>query len=197
MSSGYQPRPTASVPTGMHQVIPNRGPSIAAVRQGFEATFGGYVPEDWTLDAECTQPGTDPEGFYPAKGGGASLSKKKALELCGRCVVRQKCLDDELAFEMGDIGSEDVRPEVHGVRGGMVEKERRKLVQKLRVERLAKVRSAVVADYAEGSLTVEDIATKHKVTGNTVSRWAAEAGLAPRPRARGLRGVPSTREGAS
>lgn len=134
MSTGYQPKPTTPTPTGMHQVIPNRGPSIVAVRQGFEDTFGAYVPPDWALDAECTQPGTDPETFYPQRGG---RSGQRATAACAVCIVREDCLLDALKFEVGELGAEDVRPEVHGIRGGMVQKNRLKLVQAIRTGRVA------------------------------------------------------------
>lgn len=183
-SSGYQPRPTTPVPTGVHQVIPNRGPSVVGVRQSFEATFGAYVPPDWTLDAECTRPGTDPELFYPRKGG--SQLDRKALSICAACPVREECLDAALEFEVGDIGADDVRPEVFGVRGGMVSKERRRLVQKIRVERKAaheaEAREKVAGDYKAGKLTVKEIALRHGISQSTVTRWAVEAGIEPRPR---------------
>lgn len=133
MSAGYQPQPTPAVPTGMHQVIPNRNPSVVGVRETFETAFGGYVPADWTLDAECTLPGTNPETFYPRKGGNRMDQQAKAA--CAVCIVRAQCLLDALVFEVGEVGAEDVRPEVHGIRGGMGQKERRELVQAIRIGR--------------------------------------------------------------
>lgn len=172
---GYQPTPTVAVPTGMHQVIPNRNPSIASVRRSFDDTFGAYVPPDWTLDAECTRPGVDPGLFYPTRGG-ANTGTKKALQLCASCVVRETCLADVLAFEVGDVGSEDVRPEVHGVRGGMAERARRSLVQKIRVERAEKTKAAVLAEVAGTDKPVEEIAANHGVPESTVYGWIRKTG---------------------
>lgn len=190
----YQPQPTAAVPTGMHQVVPVRRPSIAPVRDSFEATFGGYVPEDWTLDAECTGPGVDPRIFFPSRGG--KLKNNLALRLCGQCVVREKCLEDALAFEVGDVGNEDVRPDVHGTRGGMTREARRRVVSQIRAERKKaqeeRHRAAVAADYKAGKLTVKEIALKHGITGNTVTNWAKAAGVPVRPRHGGRKKNSST-----
>lgn len=170
----YQPRPTPAAPTGMHQVIPARSPSIVAVRQGFEAAFGAYTTDDWTLDAECTRPGTDPAMFHPDRAG-TNRRTKEALALCAECIVRERCLEDALAFELGDVGAEDVRPEVYGIRGGMTQKDRRRLVQRLQTERQDKLRSEVVAAYAEGEMSAYAIAERHHVSRSTVDRWVAEA----------------------
>jgi WhiB family redox-sensing transcriptional regulator len=178
-SSGYQPKPTTPVPTGMHQVVPNRGPSIVAVRQGFEATFGAYVPPDWTLDAECTRPGTDPALFYPSKGG--SQIDRKALSICAACPVREECLEDAIAYESGKVGAEEIRPEAYGVRGGMVAKDRRRLIQQRNVAEQEAKREAAVADYVAG-LPVDSIMAKHHVAQSTVTRWAKEAGVQMRPK---------------
>jgi hypothetical protein len=185
-SSGYQPKPTIPTPTGMHQVVPNRGPSIVAVRQGFEATFGAYVPPDWTLDAECTQPGTDPEMFYPTRGG-ANRRTKEALALCASCIVREKCLEEALAYESGEIPTDQARAEAHGVRGGMTEKARRGLLHQRLRDAEEKAKAGVLEDYEAGALKVKEIALKHSVTEAAVTRWAAAAGLELRPQ---LGGVP-------
>ena len=61
----------------------------------------------WMDRALCAQ--TDPEVFYPAKGG----STRQAKIICRRCEVRQACLDYALAAG-----------ERHGVWGGLSERER-------------------------------------------------------------------------
>lgn len=66
--------------------------------------------EDWRERALCQQ--TDPEAFFPERGGSAS----KAKAVCGRCDVRAECL----AYAL-DTG------EKFGIWGGLSEQERRKL----------------------------------------------------------------------
>ncbi len=48
-------------------------------------------PDDWTLDALCAQ--TDPEAFFPEKGG----STREAKRVCATCEVREECLEYALA----------------------------------------------------------------------------------------------------
>ncbi|WP_010524678.1 WhiB family transcriptional regulator [Nesterenkonia sp. F] len=64
----------------------------------------------WQVDALCAQ--TDPEAFFPEKGG----STRDAKKVCGACTVQQECLDYALAND-----------ERFGIWGGMSERERRKL----------------------------------------------------------------------
>lgn len=66
--------------------------------------------EDWRISALCTQ--TDPEAFFPEKGG----STREAKRICASCEVKQDCL--EYALE-GD--------ERFGIWGGLSERERRRL----------------------------------------------------------------------
>lgn len=65
----------------------------------------------WREDALCAQ--TDPELFYPEKGG----STKEAKAVCAQCLVRAECLDYALATQQR-----------FGVYGGLSERERRKLL---------------------------------------------------------------------
>ncbi|MDO5492544.1 MAG: WhiB family transcriptional regulator [Nesterenkonia sp.] len=64
----------------------------------------------WQVDALCAQ--TDPEAFFPEKGG----STRDAKKVCGACTVRQECLDYALSND-----------ERFGIWGGLSERERRKL----------------------------------------------------------------------
>ncbi|MDG9701715.1 WhiB family transcriptional regulator [Streptomyces sp. DH37] len=64
----------------------------------------------WQDSALCAQTGPDP--FYPTKGG----TVRDAKRICGRCEVKDSCLDDALAT--GDD---------HGIRAGLTARERRKL----------------------------------------------------------------------
>lgn len=93
---------------------------------------GGAVPNDWFVDpvylgipgirprddeslawqaqALCAE--TDPEAFFPEKGG----STREAKRICEQCEVRAECLDYALAND-----------ERFGIWGGLSERERRKL----------------------------------------------------------------------
>lgn len=64
----------------------------------------------WQADALCAQ--TDPEAFFPEKGG----STREAKKVCDGCEVRAQCL--EYALE---------NDERFGIWGGLSERERRKL----------------------------------------------------------------------
>ena len=65
---------------------------------------------DWKDQALCAQ--TDPEAFFPEKGG----STREAKRVCGSCDVRAECLEYALEHD-----------ERFGVWGGMSERERRRL----------------------------------------------------------------------
>ena len=67
-------------------------------------------PEDWQERALCAE--TDPESFFPEKGG----STREAKRICSGCEVRQECLEYALAHD-----------ERFGIWGGLSERERRKL----------------------------------------------------------------------
>ena len=67
-------------------------------------------PLGWQTDALCAQ--TDPEAFFPEKGG----STRDAKRICGSCDVRGDCLEYALQND-----------ERFGIWGGMSERERRKL----------------------------------------------------------------------
>lgn len=69
----------------------------------------GEEPE-WQERALCAQ--TDPEAFFPEKGG----STREAKRICSGCDVRAECLDYALAND-----------ERFGIWGGLSERERRRL----------------------------------------------------------------------
>ena len=71
---------------------------------------GGDDSKDWMAYALCAQ--TDPEAFFPEKGG----STHDAKIVCQACAVRADCLT--YAIE------NDLR---YGIWGGLSERERRKL----------------------------------------------------------------------
>ena len=64
----------------------------------------------WQERALCAQ--TDPEAFFPEKGG----STREAKKVCRSCEVRNECLEYALAHD-----------ERFGIWGGMSERERRRL----------------------------------------------------------------------
>ena len=64
----------------------------------------------WQERALCAQ--TDPEAFFPEKGG----STREAKKVCLTCEVRTECLEAAL-----------VNDERFGIWGGLSERERRKL----------------------------------------------------------------------
>ena len=69
----------------------------------------GNAPE-WQERALCSQ--TDPEAFFPEKGG----STREAKKICVGCEVRAECLSYALAND-----------ERFGIWGGLSERERRRL----------------------------------------------------------------------
>jgi WhiB family redox-sensing transcriptional regulator len=73
----------------------------------------------WRLDALCAE--TDPEAFFPEKGG----STREAKRVCLGCSVRTECLEFALAND-----------ERFGIWGGLSERERRR-VRLERRERLS------------------------------------------------------------
>lgn len=77
--------------------------------------FSSLLPEGegegaWQERALCAQ--TDPEAFFPEKGG----STREAKKVCVSCEVRAECLEYALAND-----------ERFGIWGGLSERERRKL----------------------------------------------------------------------
>ncbi len=76
---------------------------------------GGRPPSpDWKDRALCAE--TDPEAFFPEKGG----STREAKRVCVSCDVRAECLD----FALGN-------DERFGIWGGLSERERRRLKKRV------------------------------------------------------------------
>src|ERR1700704_4820116 len=69
----------------------------------------GNAPE-WQERALCSQ--TDPEAFFPEKGG----STREAKQICSSCEVRSECLEYALLHD-----------ERFGIWGGLSERERRRI----------------------------------------------------------------------
>jgi WhiB family redox-sensing transcriptional regulator len=78
--------------------------------------LSGLTPEDpgWQELALCAQ--TDPEAFFPEKGG----STREAKRVCLSCEVRQECLEYALAND-----------ERFGIWGGLSERERRRIKRRI------------------------------------------------------------------
>jgi WhiB family redox-sensing transcriptional regulator len=88
---------------------------VDPVRLGVPGVRRAEVDEDenalaWQSDALCAQ--TDPEAFFPEKGG----STRDAKKICTSCEVRAQCLEYALQND-----------ERFGIWGGLSERERRKL----------------------------------------------------------------------
>src|SRR6266436_819917 len=76
-----------------------------------DAVSNGLPPElAWQERALCAQ--TDPEAFFPEKGG----STREAKRVCMSCDVRSECLEYALAND-----------ERFGIWGGLSERERRRV----------------------------------------------------------------------
>jgi WhiB family redox-sensing transcriptional regulator len=73
-----------------------------------DLTPGGDA--SWRLQALCAE--TDPEAFFPEKGG----STRDAKRVCSGCTVRAECLEFALAND-----------ERFGIWGGLSERERRRI----------------------------------------------------------------------
>ena len=96
--------PTSSTsPIPSSNTILGSGPIIQLVS-------GESVELSWQERALCAQ--TDPEAFFPEKGG----STREAKRVCLSCDVRSQCLEYALAHD-----------ERFGIWGGLSERERRRL----------------------------------------------------------------------
>jgi WhiB family redox-sensing transcriptional regulator len=89
------------------------GEIVADRPGGAQPTPVIVVPDEpWRDDAICAQ--TDPEAFFPEKGG----STREAKQICRSCDVRPECLDYALAHN-----------ERFGIWGGLSERDRRRLAR--------------------------------------------------------------------
>ena len=83
---------------------------FAAGPEDYAPAAVGPADESWRLQALCAE--TDPEAFFPEKGG----STREAKRVCTGCTVRAECLE----FALGN-------DERFGIWGGLSERERRRL----------------------------------------------------------------------
>jgi WhiB family redox-sensing transcriptional regulator len=91
--------------------VPAGGASRPVLAEVIDIGLGDLLGEvmEWQERALCAQ--TDPEAFFPEKGG----STREAKRICSGCEVRTECLEYALAND-----------ERFGIWGGMSERERRK-----------------------------------------------------------------------
>lgn len=128
----------------------------------------------WHVDAPCSQ--ADPEAFFPEKGESYAGAKR----ICGRCDVREQCLEWAL----------DNR-ERFGVFGGLSERERRSLLQErdaARIEEPTTTSRDISEDFQEfeyiltSGTSVEDACSRIGKTPTTLIRRYYRAGRpAPLP----------------
>jgi len=90
--------------------VPTEFGSVATDVLSMAEYLGESDEQDWQERALCAQ--TDPEAFFPEKGG----STREAKRICSGCEVRAECLEYALGHD-----------ERFGIWGGLSERERRKL----------------------------------------------------------------------
>jgi WhiB family redox-sensing transcriptional regulator len=96
--------------TGPAQNAVSARPQLSVVPDHSEFESATEEDDQWQERALCAQ--TDPEAFFPEKGG----STREAKRICLGCEVRDECLDYALAND-----------ERFGIWGGLSERERRRL----------------------------------------------------------------------
>ena len=99
-------------------ILRRSGHSLTQPDTNGSPTEGIIVPA-WMDDALCAQ--TDPEIFFPEKGGSTLAAKR----VCAACPVRAECLEYALADERTSY----VTPFHYGVYGGLSPRERRALLR--------------------------------------------------------------------
>ncbi|TFV58667.1 WhiB family transcriptional regulator [Mycobacterium sp. PS03-16] len=90
-------------------IVPTGRPQLSLVTDPIDVDPGAD-DDQWQERALCAQ--TDPEAFFPEKGG----STREAKRICQGCEVKDACLEYALAHD-----------ERFGIWGGLSERERRRL----------------------------------------------------------------------
>ena len=95
------------------------GARVVSIDSEFSQNFQPNLPKNfaWQSDALCAE--TDPEMFFPEKGG----STRDAKKICAQCDVGRECLQH--ALDTHQRG---------GIAGGLSDGERRNLLGKTRDE---------------------------------------------------------------
>jgi WhiB family redox-sensing transcriptional regulator len=96
--------------TGPAQYVAPGRPQLSLVAVRTDVEQSTIEDEEWQERALCAQ--TDPEAFFPEKGG----STREAKRICQGCEVKDECLESALAND-----------ERFGIWGGLSERERRRL----------------------------------------------------------------------
>jgi WhiB family redox-sensing transcriptional regulator len=111
-SSPDRPSAASDVLDQVDDLAQGRGDVVSLTLSVTEVPDDNELPEElsWQERALCAQ--TDPEAFFPEKGG----STREAKRICVGCEVRVECLDYALAND-----------ERFGIWGGLSERERRRL----------------------------------------------------------------------
>ena len=111
-SSPDRPSAASDVLDQVDDLAQGRGDVVSLTLSLTEVPDDNELPEElsWQERALCAQ--TDPEAFFPEKGG----STREAKRICVGCEVRVECLDYALAND-----------ERFGIWGGLSERERRRL----------------------------------------------------------------------
>ena len=114
---------------------------------------------DWMRDALCAQ--TDPEIFFPPKGGG----NKRAKKICAQCPVREECQEYSLAID-----------ERYGIWGGLSRRERTRVQAGQAVQPPTPAgpsrhdRHALITELAAQGKSIPVIAEKAGISTRTVRR---------------------------
>lgn len=112
-----QTRRRADLLRQARHIVPDITDDDAASRSDLTEDFDAFydkVVQEWQEQALCAQ--TDPEAFFPEKGG----STREAKRICRACGVRDECLEYALEHD-----------ERFGIWGGLSERERRRLKKRL------------------------------------------------------------------
>ena len=102
--------PSVAVVRPRLSLVPDAPAEFEPASMPFEPEEPSAPADQWQDKALCAQ--TDPEAFFPEKGG----STREAKKICLGCEVRHECLDYALAHD-----------ERFGIWGGLSERERRRL----------------------------------------------------------------------
>lgn len=92
---------------------PDNATNPLQLAAGFDQLFTA-IEQEWQEHALCAE--TDPEAFFPEKGG----STREAKRICQACSVRDECLEYALRHD-----------ERFGIWGGLSERERRRLKKQI------------------------------------------------------------------
>ena len=109
-TSGSAIVPSVAVVRPRLSLVPEAPVEFEPAPMPFEPDSELAPADQWQDRALCAQ--TDPEAFFPEKGG----STREAKKICLGCEVRHECLDYALAHD-----------ERFGIWGGLSERERRRL----------------------------------------------------------------------